>query len=121
LEGICRIDSAENGEGFADHHFSKVLTAIKDRKCSECYAIIPKGTKYELVTANRDGLKEQHSTCSPCIEIRNVFFDSWCYGTIWEDMRNDCEEQEIGIGQLDRLSPAAVEKLEIMIQDQWDE
>lgn len=118
---MCRIDTADNGEGFATHHFSRLVTAVKDRKCSECHAVIAKGEEYEVVTANWDGPKEQHFTCSPCLEIRDVFFDSWCYGTIWEDMRDDCEEQEIGIGQLDRLSPAAVGKLEDMLGDQWRE
>lgn len=118
---MCRIDSAENGENFATHHFSKLVAAVKDRTCSECGSAIPGGEKYELVTANWDGTKEQHRTCSPCLEIRDVFFESWCYGTLWEDMLNDCEEQEIGIGQLDQLSPDAVGKLEDMMQDQWNE
>ena len=117
----CSIDTCDCGDSLASQFISKLVKASKERICSECQRPIPKGEEYESVTGRWDGEKGRHHTCRLCLEIRDEFFDSWVYGAIWEDMRNECQEEEIGIGQLDRLSPEAVGLLEFMMEDEWEE
>lgn len=117
----CSIDVADYCDGMASQYISKRVKARKERTCNECRRKIPEGEEYENMTGRWGDEKERHHTCRLCLEIRGEFFDSWIYGRIWEDMRNECQEEEIGIGQLDKLSPETVELLESMMEDVWNE
>ena len=117
----CSIDVVDFSDDVTIQFIAKRVHSRKDRKCSECRGPIKKGDKYESVTGRWGRNKERHHTCKLCLEIRDIFFDSYCFGTIWSDMQQECSEEEIGIGQLDQLSPDAVGLLEFMMEEEWNE
>jgi hypothetical protein len=113
----CRIDN-DSGE-FPEFFRSKVVVAKKTHKCGECYAGILVGEKYERSVGKWDGSFNTHSTCSSCVEIRDHFFDHYCFECLWDDL-GECVE-DITLKDLDELTPEAVGKLEGKFQERWDE
>lgn len=112
---------ADYGDSYANQYICKDVVSNKDRECTECKGKIKKGDVYESTTGRWRDEKIHFLTCQLCQEIRSVFFSSFCYGAVWEDMMNECVETEIGIGQLDQLSPAAISLLEEKLGQSWEE
>lgn len=54
----------------ADFYTSKVRTARKRHKCSECAGHILPGERYEIVHAKWEGEIDTFKTCGQCVDIR---------------------------------------------------
>ena len=81
----CLIDSISDGEQ-AQVFRSKDRIAKKEHRCCECGRQILIGEKYRYESGVWGYGPDSHKTCLDCISVRDVFFCSWTFGAIWEDM-----------------------------------
>jgi len=66
-------------------------TARKDHKCSECHKTITKGTQYLKETIVYDNIST-YKTCPTCESIRRVFFHSWTYTYLMDDLYDHIQD-----------------------------
>lgn len=99
-----------------------VRTARKPRRCYECSKPIAPGQQYEYVRGKWDGAFSAWGTCLPCVSIRQHFAacgDSWCYGTLWDDiMENLFPTMSAGGQCLAGMPPEAKDKL-FTVFNEW--
>lgn len=107
---IVSIDEEFEGEWVWIRHDYNIRKARKIHKCDECYKDIQKGEKYENFTGMAICYKEYYTyeksevlfydfkTCKDCLSLRDVFFEDFIFGNIWEDFWNhidNLEEEDI--------------------------
>jgi hypothetical protein len=105
----CYIDVDYDPDCVADEAQIGMRIARREYKCFECGEKIEVGDSYERVNAHWPGTEpgkyDCTRTCAVCKEIRDCYFCSYCYGSIWEDLRNEIlEEGDIEVCNLDKLS-----------------
>jgi hypothetical protein len=91
--------------------------------CDECGGDILPRQKYEYYAGKNDGDFFVHKTCESCLSIRSEFFcGSWFWGTIIEELEAhiDAVDGEVPDSCLERLVPAAREKVIAIIDDLID-
>jgi hypothetical protein len=114
----CDFD-AYDGE-HPDFFIQRILVSRKEHRCCECYAIIPKNSKYEHITGKWDGDIKRYKTCLTCAELREVFFDGQIYYTeLWDNL-SDCID-DMTIKDIDKLSVNAISKLEQRLSYKFDD
>lgn len=85
MECSCAISI--DHDGGASVCTEKIVTARKIHTCDECLRKIKPGEKYENVKGCWDGEWATFHICLDCKSIRDVFFESWLYGQVWENFR----------------------------------
>lgn len=124
---ICSIDVDYDPDCVAEDSIIGIRIAKEEYKCYECGRKIEILDKYEVVHAKwphlLDGTWETTRICMICVEIRDCYFCTYVYGSMWEDFQLYIEEEgDVGICKLDALSPAARRRMiqwldEYFIQD----
>lgn len=105
MECVIDID-IDSSPAFLD---KKIRKASKNHRCSECDAIIPKGTEYEHVKGKWEDHFAEYKTCLICVEIRAELFCNYQLSTIWKDLKNS--DFEVDMGALMPFSVPAQQKL----------
>ena len=121
MECSCEIYAGID-EGYPDFTSTKMFTAKKDHKCTECKGVIKKGAQYEKTVGKWDGNFDTFKTCLDCLSLRREFFrGGYYYGWIWEDFETyvDAVGAEISEKCLSNLSPIARGKACDIIQAWW--
>lgn len=99
----CECDYGEETVTF---YHDEIRVARKHHHCCECRKPISPGEEYQKVSGVDGGRFFHFKTCSPCLEIRTTLCgDCWTLGNLYEDIA------ELEIGDLEKLSPAARNKL----------
>ena len=123
MECSCSIDGLD-GDRFEDVEqkiFIKENKSIK--KCCECGRKILIGEEFEWYKGYYDGQHYIHYTCLDCLSLRDNFFSSWLFESIWEIFRenmNGCDWQ-VPEKCLSKLTPAARAKVCESIENYWED
>ncbi len=106
----CIYDGDGDGPSVS---MTRMRTARKPNKCSECRETIQPGQRYEHTSGCWDGRWSSFKTCEPCVEIRDALFcEGWTYGFIWARVGEHLNEGGSVIGCIKELETvAAKEKL----------
>ena len=89
-------------------------TAKKKHKCNECRREILPGERYEVQRYSANHNLETHTTCSTCLEIRDIFFcDGYVYGWMYDNFNDSlyddgCDLSEACIASLSSEARAVV-------------
>ena len=96
--------------------------ARKDHKCCECRESIKPGEKYYKEVTIADGSLETFKTCFDCFNVRNAFFCSWTWGSIWGDLWCEIVDSDGDISQtkIAELPKTAREKVCELIEKHWN-
>jgi hypothetical protein len=89
---------------------TRILTAAKPHRCSECGEPMPRGTKHELQKAMWDERWYSMRTCLLCVEIRDHFAcgEGYIYGEVWNQLEeNFFPDMKAGGPCMEGLSPQA--------------
>ena len=118
----CEIYSADDAELY-DFSSSVIHTARKPHICEECGRTIQVGEKYEACRGLYEKEWATDKTCVDCLSLRNTFFCSWIFGTIWEEFREWLRDWWWRDGKelwkLENLTPKAREHV-LEIISEWE-
>lgn len=95
-------------------------TERKAHVCCECSRTIEPGETYRHESGVWDGRPASYRTCVDCVSIRNTYTCGYIYGMLLVSLREYIEETDGQLGGLDKLTPAARERVIGLIQEQWD-
>jgi len=117
----CTIDSFDHGWDSPEAFKAIIRKARKSHKCYECDRKIKPCEEYEVASGIWSGRPDRFKTCADCLSIRKVFFSSWMYGGVWEDMQNMAEELggDISSCRIIELTPAARTKVCDLFQEYY--
>ena len=122
MECGCSIDSYSDDYSNA-FHTTSMRKARKEHVCGECGRKIARGESYERSAGLFDGKILTDKTCPDCLSLREEFFCSWIYSTLWNDF--ECEVREnheyISYAALANLTPAARAKACEIIEQVWSD
>ncbi len=115
----CVIDAVDDGD-MAEIWNTTEPVARKEHSCFECKKTIQIGEKYERVDVIWKTW-QTIKTCSVCLELRKLFFCSYCAGNILEDLRQEIWEYDLDLGCLNGMSPQAISMISGMLEAVNDE
>jgi len=118
MDCSCTIDI--DHDGGPDCYKEKIVTAMKKHKCGECLKEILPGEGYEYVSGIWDGDPESYKTCLDCKSIRDTFFGSWTYTSVWEDFRDNFMWEDIPEACIAGLTPGARSRVCEFIETGWE-
>jgi len=96
-----------------------VRVARKEHSCSECYARILPGERYEHVSAKWEEILDSFPTCLVCVEIRDAFAcEGFVHTTVWSDIREGMFES-MTTACLEKLSTAAAKAKLLKEWNEW--
>lgn len=109
-------------DGSRQRFWTHWVEAEKAHCCDECGGVIPKGEKYERIKLFGEGGFLIHRTCPACVEIRRRFCCSYFLGYVLDDIAYSLIELDIDIeiGDVDGLSPGAVERFSSLLDHVWE-
>ena len=118
----CSIDSYSDDYSCA-FHTTSMRKARKEHVCGECGRKIAKGETYEVSKGRFEGTFDTNKTCTDCLSLREAFFCSWSYSTLWHDFECEARElpQEISYDAIARLTPVARAKACEIIEQVWSD
>ena len=122
MECACEIDmDVESGDGW-DFVSQKKVKSRKVWRCGECYRDIGIGETYENVRGMINGTIYQHRTCSDCLSLRETFFTSYYFETLWENFRDFVFDSCGGLSEecLAKLTPVARGKACEIVEEYWE-
>lgn len=101
----------------------KLVRALKPHKCGECRQMIAPGQFYEHYTGIDWGRMHHEKTCSVCVELRDKYVcGGYTFGTVLDMIYEELQEREdLDLGCLDGLSPAALDKMIGIMDRAWSE
>jgi len=98
------------------------VKARKEHKCCECSRTILVGEIHEYVAGKWDHLVVQHRTCADCASVRDAFFCSYTYTTLWEDLWSHLMDGEsLDWDCIALLTPRGREMVCDTIEEAWGE
>lgn len=104
----CQIDAYDDYDAYPKVFRKEVRTARKDYTCYECQHSIVRGEKHEYSVGLYENRWEANRTCMICAEIRDCYFCSYIFGSVWEDMHEFyLYNGDFKVCMLDKLSPDA--------------
>ena len=98
--------------------------ARKQHVCCECFRKIESGETYRDESGMWGGEFRTYKTCADCLSVRDVYFCSWTYGEIWEDVHGlivDSDGQSFLDARLGKVTPAARAKICEQVEQWWEE
>lgn len=113
----CLIE-ADGGESSEFCNQAKKMAA-RQHKCNECGRTIVAGELYEYISGKWDGVFMVHKTCADCLSMRDAFFCSWCFGLIWDDLREHVYGSYGSIVYYcsGKLTPCAAQKVATLVDN----
>jgi hypothetical protein len=111
MQCVCEIEM--EGESL-ENCLEKIRKARKKHTCCECGGSIKLGDKYEDVKGFYLHRLATYKTCVLCKEIRECFFCSWIYTSLYEDL-NTWLWQNIDHWTIDMLCGLSADAQNIMI------
>jgi len=116
----CSCINAYDGDISEFDHIT-VARSRKHRTCCECDCKINPGDQYEHVWGKWDGRTSTYDTCIVCVEVRDALMCTWCYGEIWETLRDAWwdDPETIPWSTIGELSPVARERVCESIEAPW--
>lgn len=84
-------------------------TARKAHRCCECHKIINPGEQYRYDSGIWDGEPQSFKTCLDCVSIQSVYFCEWTFGEIWNDLRENMNED--GLASIESFMDYRLEDL----------
>lgn len=122
MNEACSCIWVDDGDVPCAFASSRVVTARKEHRCTECNETISKGAQYEYVCGKWDGQFQVFRTCETCLSIRDVFFcDGWQYAGLWIYLDEHIRELNGDIPSecLVKLSSAARAVVCDKIEEEW--
>jgi hypothetical protein len=119
MECSCTVNI--DHDGGPSCYNEKIRKARKTHRCYECLRDIIPGEKYESTSGIWDGDPCRYKTCLDCKSIRDVFFESWTYTTIWDDFKENFDMDSLPEKCLSALTPGARAKVCEMIEGNWED
>lgn len=101
----------------------KIVKARKNHICSECKRVIEKKEEYESFRGYWEYLGwNEYKTCSDCLSIRKVFFESFCFECLYDDLIDYISNTygEIPEDCISPLTPRAKDKVCDLIERYWE-
>lgn len=89
-ECFCEYDAP-------DFYASRLVTASKQHKCSECSRAIQPGERYEYVVGKWGRTFDRFKTCARCLAVKEFVAASvpcfcWAHGNILDDCHQTAED-----------------------------
>lgn len=108
----CACIDSDWTDGESAECFNAVeIKSRKQHKCFECRRTIEIGEIYERATGNWDGSWNTFKTCADCLSIREAFFCSYIYGSLWVDLKEYLEPGECLDKLMLKITQLAREKI----------
>lgn len=116
----CEIDQ----DGEAPDCFTETdRKARKEHLCFECGRTIQPGETYRYESGIWEGEAKSYKTCGDCLSVRDTFFCSFIYGSLWEEMEQlVCDyDGEISASKINTITPQAKGKVLELIDELIEE
>lgn len=90
--------------------------------CAECLCEIQPNEIHEFSIAINNGDPEKYRTYHTCLELRNIFFDNWYMGSMWEDLEDGIAGGEITATEqcISSLCPENQAKVCVIVERLWE-
>lgn len=110
------VDSDCSAPGFFN---SRDRKARIEHKCDECSRTIAPKETYRYVTGMWEGDISSHKICVDCTSLRETFFCSSVFGSLWDDFEAEALENDGRFGQecINLLTPTAKRKVLDIIKE----
>jgi hypothetical protein len=97
--------------------------ARKEHKCMECNNTISAGTLYEKYVGVSENKIFKHKTCLSCLSIREVFFQNYWFGGVFEELNNEISQSSGNISEacIRELTPDARAIVCELIEEYWEQ
>ena len=118
----CSCIYSEGDGEYCTNFIMRTPVARKEHICNECGCKIKPGNKYFHERLVYNGDFDTQRTCIDCMSCRKVFFCTYSYGTLWEEMEYhiECEDGQISSESILACTLVARNKIIDLIDQLWE-